>query len=68
MFSPLDMESLTTPSSQAVELGKPRLVEIRPRKDKVNFVVEGTGALPSEEVVHQALMILQDKLDVLKVF
>jgi hypothetical protein len=62
------MESLTTPSSQAVELGKPRLVEIRPRKDKVNFVVEGTGALPSEEVVHQALMILQDKLDVLKVF
>lgn len=31
-------------------------------------MVEGTGALPSEEVVHQALMILQDKLDVLKVF
>jgi len=50
-----------------VELGKPGLVEIRPREDKFNFTVESTGALPSEEVIHQGLGILQTKLDVLKV-
>jgi len=30
--------------------------------------VESTGALPSEEVIHQGLGILQTKLDALKVW
>lgn len=53
--------------SQAAELGKPGLVKIRPLSDRFSFVVESTGALPSEEVVQQAFGILQNKLDLLKV-
>jgi len=51
---------------KAEELGKPDLVHVRPRADKFNFLIEGTGSLPPEEIIHQSLEILQGKLDLLK--
>jgi len=52
---------------KAQDLGKPDLIRIEPRQDKFNFFIEGTGALPPEEIISQALGILQNKLELLKV-
>ena len=45
------------------EMGKHGLIDIRPCSDSFTFHVESTGVLDAEEIVLQAVHILQTKLD-----
>lgn len=56
-----------TDQAQADELGKHGLITIRPGTDSFTFDVESTGVLETEEVVLQAIHILQGKLDAIGV-
>mmetsp|Transcript_32269 Transcript_32269/g.51680 ORF Transcript_32269/g.51680 Transcript_32269/m.51680 type:complete len:319 (-) Transcript_32269:138-1094(-) len=51
---------------KAEEMGKPGLVEIRAKLDTFLFTVESTGALKPEEIVINALRVLERKLDITK--
>jgi len=71
-----DTFTLTSPESctydgevmkKVNELGKPGLIDVRPGLDCFTFIVESTGVLKVEEVVLQAVHILQSKLDTIGV-
>jgi hypothetical protein len=49
---------------KAEELGKPGLVDIRAKEDAFHFTVESTGALRPEEIVVNALKVLERKMEV----
>ena len=51
---------------KAEELGKPGLVHIRAKQDSFLFTVEATGVLKPEEIVVNALRVLERKLDITK--
>eukprot|EP00227_Mantoniella_beaufortii_P022202 CAMPEP_0197582834 /NCGR_PEP_ID=MMETSP1326-20131121/5933_1 /TAXON_ID=1155430 /ORGANISM="Genus nov. species nov., Strain RCC2288" /LENGTH=322 /DNA_ID=CAMNT_0043146971 /DNA_START=274 /DNA_END=1242 /DNA_ORIENTATION=+ len=51
---------------KAEDMGKPGLVDIRAKQDSFWFTVESTGALKPEEIVINALKVLQRKLDITK--
>lgn len=44
------------------ELGRPGMIDIRPKVDEFIFKVEGTGVLPTHQIVLDALEILLGKL------
>jgi DNA-directed RNA polymerase II subunit RPB3 len=52
--------------AKAEELGKPGAIEIVPQQDQFLFRVEGTGALPADLVVRNALGVLRRKLAALQ--
>lgn len=53
--------------AKAEELGKAGVIDIRERQDAFVFRVQGTGALPAEDVVLTALDVLGAKLQTISV-
>lgn len=53
--------------AKAEEMGKAGVIDIRQRQDAFIFRVEGTGALPPEDIVLTALDVLSSKLQTISV-
>ncbi|GAB2294538.1 hypothetical protein Dimus_028742 [Dionaea muscipula] len=53
---------------KAEEMGKPGLVEIYAKEDSFTFTVETTGAIKASQLVFNAIEILKQKLDAVRLF
>lgn len=51
---------------KAEAMGKPGLVEIYAREDSFIFTVESTGAIPAYQMVMNAIEVLKQKLDAVR--
>lgn len=51
---------------KAEAMGKPGLVEIYPKEDSFIFTVESTGAIKASQLVLNAIEVLKQKLDAVR--